>query len=300
MTTPTTEQEPAAPADSIDLDLQDVFGFDPFEPETDAGDTGNAAASPAEPAAPSVGTEGGDAGAVPLAAPAEPAPVVPPTPQELELESLRAQLAAKEKKEADDAAAAEAAKAAQPDPAPAQPAAPKPIDFKLPQTHVDAMLSEDPEQNIAAMNSIVSGIMSWAQAEMAGLRAEIAQLTAGAKPASAGNTSAAAAPAVDTSALDTMRTQYYTSFPDHQKPEYQAILQAVSAEMAKNYPGHAWNTQYIAALGTNVNERVKALAKLSMPAAAPPVSLQPGARSAAPGSGDQDISDEILDSLGFG
>lgn len=297
--------------------IEDVFGFGDgtAEPVDLGGD--DDASSPEGDAALGAHGEGGDfAGSPPEPKPAaEPAVEAPPVPddRDLELTSLRERLAALEAapKPAEPAAAPAATPAAEPnaDPAsatPAAPAAPAPVNIKMPQQFKDALFGEDPEAAGSAVDQMVSGIYDTVNQGFHQVISKLPEMVASevAKVLAAqGGTPAAAAAASDTpiepdqSALEQMRTDYYKQFPNHNNDSFRPILAVVSREMAEQFPNHPWNTQYIASLGARVTKRAEELAnavKGSGHPAVPPL----GARSAAPGAGSEDISDEIMDVLG--
>lgn len=298
--------------------IEDIFGEGSWGGDTLSGDgAGNsgdatefAGGEPTPPAAPaSVGAEEGEGGVVPAAPPEPPAPPTPPAPvveppvapseDKLELESLKAQVAA---------LTAAAAKPADPPAAAPVPAAADDqlaaVKFEMPPQLRDALLGDDQDQFTAGINHLVSGILTTVQNAIIPIQQELAALKAsgGGSPSPA-PTGDPAPGSVDLDAqAATMREQYFTTFSAHRADEFQPIIAAVASEMAAQYPGHAWNEQYIAAMGTRVTERAKAVAKLMNASnnPAPPSLLQPGARSAAPGPGSVDIADEIEATLGFG
>lgn len=295
--TPAPAATPAA--DPFDADqtahLGDVFGFDDGSNDTPR-DPGEGDKSS------SVGAEGGEEGAslegpVPSEPPAGEAPAEPPVVDEkdLELASLRARV--EELSKPKEEAPAPAPTEPKPGEAPAVDAPPA-IDFKLPDQFKEAILSEDPAENIKAIEGIVTGITNHFNARIYELQQALA--TVKADKASAVTVDAPAVAAEASAAVERMQEDYYKDFPQHKKPEYLPILQAVAGEMAQQFPGHPWDEKYRAALGQRVTARAKQLAALVNPQAGTPPLLQPGAREAVPGVGSGDISDEIMDTLGFG
>jgi hypothetical protein len=306
--TPATTDAPAAdPFAEVNANnIEDFFGEGSWGNDTLRNNDGDAtgtvqgdappAAADKQPDQPaSVGAEEGEGGESSGTPPEPPAPPPPPSDEKLELESLRAQVealtkAAEEKPE-------EKPTAAVPTEAPAIPD----VKFEMPDQLRDVLLSDDPAQFTAGVNHLVSGILSTFQRTVIPLQQEIAALKEARAAAPTTGDNGSATSDIEAQAA-IMREQYFTSFGAHRAPEFQPIIAAVAAEMRDQFPGHAWNDQYIAAMGARVTERAKAVAKLmrSSDNPAPPAMLQPGSRSAEPGPGTGDISDEIESTLGFG
>ena len=294
-------------AEANAANIEDIFGEGSWggdtltaEPDGDATEFASGEPAPvvAAPAlTPSVGAEEGEGVVAPAAAPEPPAaPVVAPTNEQLELASLRQQVA-------DLAKAAEEAKApvvAAPEATPA-PEAPAAVKFEMPPQLRDALLGEDQDQFTAGINHLVSGILTTVQQAIVPLQQELAALKAAGTTPPATTVSESSPDNLEARSAG-MREEYFGEFPTHRATEFQPIIAAVATEMAAQYPGHAWNAEYRAAMGVRVTEKAKAVAALmkSTSLAPPPNLFQPGARSAAPAPGSMDISDEIEATLGFG
>lgn len=322
-TAPATATTPPAGDNPFEQDqgenLADVFGFDSDTPSSEPPPGLETTPEPGS----SVGAEGGeDAGGTAAPAseppattpstPAEPPAVTPPTDEELRIASLEATIAElKAKVETPPAPAAAPTTTEETPAAPVVLEKPKPTNFKLAPEMASQIFGEDPDAAAAGISALISGVVDHNNSQLfvvletmqayntriAELEAKLAaggipQPGATSTPPAASTTPPAEDPGV------AMRNQYFEHFPQHNNPAMQPILHAVAAEMAAQFPGVPWDAKYIASLGARVTKRAQELNSLLNPST-PPSSLQPGARSAVPGPGDADISDEIMETLGL-
>lgn len=301
--TPAPAAAPADPfAEGNAADIADIFGFGEEEPPASADAEKPSPVGAEEPEA--GGTQPPPAKGAAEEPPAASAEEAPPSDEKLEAASLKAQVEQlqrdlEEAKKTPPASTEKAEPAATPSAeAPTLP----PIQFAMPKELREALMDEEPEKFLGAIDHLVSGILTYTRNEVAAVVGRINEI----QKALAGEASGASEgddPPLDLKkaeeAAEAARGQYYAKFPSHKGKEFQPIIAAVAAEMATQFPGHAWNDDYINALGARVNGRAKELAKLvagDSPAPKPNL-LQPGARSAAPGPGEMTQQDEIADTF---
>lgn len=169
----------------------------------------------------------------------------------------------------------------------------------LPKPVVDALQSDDPEQNVRAINQIANDMGTIIHnSVIKQVRAEVgAMFQAMMAEATQETTSSSREEAVANS-----RKKYYDAFPAHDNELILPIIQVESRKMAAEFPGLSFDDSYIAALGTRVNN---ALAKLrgeqpsANPAPAPaqrPAAMMPsGNRGAAPAPTSEQGQTELIE-----
>ena len=281
------------------------------EPAPTPGDTSPPAApeapQPFAAPAPSQGTP--PAPAAP--APTEPQPAAPqPAPNEeaLRTASLEAQVAELtrtiEQLRATPQPAAAPATPAAPT-SPEQPAGPQPYRYALtlPDQVKNALMSDDPQQNIAAINSIINDLGTIVHnTVLAQMRSEVQGLFQGLTNMAAEQTSLEQRQ----SAQEAGRTAYFNKFPAHKEPLIQPIITSENAKLAAQYPNAPFDDNYINALGARVNGVLEQLG--AKPAEAPqstppapnpapparPATMLPSGNRSAPVTPSGDISDEII------
>lgn len=320
-------QPPAASEpNTLELEVSDVLMGDwlgastnddlPDGPQPPSGEAGEAVVAPsASPDTPPAPTEGvqppAAAEPAPPAAPATPPPAAPappaaptppvaPTEQQLREASLTAEVdALKRELETLKSKPVEGTQ-----PLAAETGAPelKRYNLSLPETIQKGLLSEDPQENLTAIQTLVNDLGTIVHATvMAEVKSSIQTMLSGA--------ATGAAVERDQQALETARQQYFAAFPDHSDALIQPIIQSESAKMAAEFPGLKWGDQFIAALGARVNGAIAQLRGQSVnptppeppvPAAIPPrkpAAMMPtGNRGGAPGS-EPDGSDLIVDTF---
>lgn len=328
----------AAPVDDFAQDVMDTLGVSDWNND---GELDSSADDTPPPAAPVAGSEAGAGVDAPSPAPVtppvaepvtppapvtpEPAPaapqattppaapttppvaqpaVVPPTEEQLRTQSLAAQVDALQQQLQQMRA----------NPAVAQPQAGQqpqaesggpPVrryNLTLPQQIKDALISEDPEQSVAAIGNIVNDLGTIVHnTVMTEVRQSFAALLQ----------AAGASEQIEkqTSTANAAQEAYYSKFETHRNPLYLPLLQAESQRMAAEFPHLTWNEDYINALGTRVNARVAELATQTgfapvpapAPVAAPPARPAPmmpsGNRGSTPGTAIEG-GDLIEDTLG--
>lgn len=174
----------------------------------------------------------------------------------------------------------------QPQPAaePGQPAAPQPFRYALtlPEPTRAALLSDDPQQNLAAINAIVNDLGTIVHNTVVG---QLRQEFSGAIYSMLQEAAKVEQGSARTTAADGARQDYYKAFPAHNNPLVLPLIQAESQKMAAEFPHLGWNAQYINALGARVNAAMESLsaARSGQPAepAQPAPGNQPPARPAA-------------------
>lgn len=266
-------------------EIADVFGISINEPAA-AEPATPATPEPAAPASsepapgsvtePSVGTEGGagqeqetapapapsptPAGGEGSATPEPQQPAVPPVqtppqqqtsdPRDLQIASLTAQLQALK---ATVEASAPAGAAGQPGAEPAKPAAPEIIPVQLPKQLVETIFGEDFDQAHNGLNVLISTVAS-------GLQARFQQQLAAAKTEMQDQIKSlrqADTQVDEQKNAETQRQEYFTRFPDHNKPILQPLLGQALSELVAEFPGVPWNDQFMNALGARVNAKLQ-------------------------------------------
>lgn len=178
----------------------------------------------------------------------------------------------------------------------------------LPDATRNALLSDDPQQNIAAINAIVNdlgtivhnSVVAQMRNEFRGAIANLASMTQQTDTATAQETARTAA-----------REAYFSAFPAHKNELIEPIIAQQARQLSAEYPGLNWDEQYINALGARVNA---ALEKIGVPAQQQPAESQtPGGQppsqpagfvpsgtrggAGSPPATGSDLSDEIFGTL---
>lgn len=312
-------QQPIQADTALEVEVGEVFGW---------GDSTPASEPPAP--APAASAEGGEAvGSAPAASPQpaaeptpqqsaqpepatgeqqpaapQPTPEPAPTPPVADERALReASLAAQvdalqrqlEEMRANSAGQqpGQAAQTASPNVQPSSDESGVPIrryNLSLPQQVVDALSSDDPQQTVAAITTIVNDLGTIIHnAAVAEMRAEMQKAIGAVQSSTAESTQEAE--------VARMQEQYYKTFAAHKNPLVLPLLQAEASKMALEFPGAAWDDNYIATLGARVNASIAALSggtaqpqaapQPATPAPRPAAMLPSGARpNAAPGGED--------------
>jgi hypothetical protein len=268
------------------------------------------AATPPAPVEPSV------APATPSATPA-PAPAATPAVDEsaLRLASLEAQNAALQQALDDLRASPQpATPTGQPTPAApesGQPPAPSPVPapyrLTLPEKVQQALTSENPQENIAAINAIVNDLATVIHASVV---TQVRQETQASLAALLEQANSTVQVDERERARAAARQQYYDAFPDHKNPLVEPLVQAEATKMSGEFPGLKWDANYINALGTRVSNAIASLTGQppvapeptptptpNAPPARPARMLPSGVPAAAPNGGDLNSPDEIADTL---
>ena len=146
----------------------------------------------------------------------------------------------------------------------------------LPQQVQEAILSEDPQQNIAAIQHIVNDLGTIVHASVvAQMRSEFQgafqQLISAARQGTEQETRLSAA--------QSAREDYYKAFPQHNDPLILPIIQSESQKLAAEFPNVSWSPDYINSLGTRVDAFLAKLRGGSAPADPAP---QPGPGNTPP------------------
>lgn len=264
---------------------------------------------PATPAAPAPST--GTPPAAPAAAPAptEPPAAAPtPTPglvdeQALRTASLTAQVDALKRERDALLASQQSGTPTAASPGQAEPEVPAyRYALTIPKPVQDALLSEDPQQNITAINAIVNDLGTIVHnTVVTQIRAEVKEsfqnLSNMAENLGQSETRGAA--------IENSKKEYYTLFPTHENPLVLPILQAESQKLASEFPQLKWDANYANALGARVNAAIAAIsgqpAPVAEPAPAPgqapparPAAMLPSGQRAAPVTPSGDVGEEIM------
>lgn len=186
-----------------------------------------------------------------------------------------------------------------------QPAGEQPFRYALtlPEKVQQALLSDDPQQNVSAINTIVNDlgtivhntVLAQVRGEMRGMIQNLASMASEADSGQARS-----------QAKEQAKEQYYGAFPAHKNALIEPIIVAENAKLAAAYPNSPWDQNWINALGARVNGVLEQLGakpveQPAVPAPNPPPSrpaamLPAGNRGAAP-TGDVSLSDEVMDTL---
>lgn len=196
---------------------------------------------------------------------------------------------------------------AQPAPSPDQPAGEKPFvyDLTLPKPITDALLSEDPQQNVAAITKLTNDlgtivhntVLAQIRAEM---RAGFQALFSSAQQLDVAETRE--------KTVEAKREDYFKAFPAHKNTLIQPIIVAENQKLAAEHPNLTWDQNYINVLGTRVNAALEALGakppEAETPAPAPgnapparPAAMLPSGNRSAAVTPSGDITGEIMDVL---
>ena len=275
-----------------------------------AGETPPAPAAPA----PTEGTPQG--GTPPSPAPSAPPAAAPqPSPDEgaLKTASLEATVAALQAEvERLRASPQPATGATAPQPAaalsPEQPAGEQPYRYALTllKPIQDALLSEDPAQNISAIQTITNDlgtivhntVLAQVRSEMRGMFDRLAGMATEARTGESRE-----------QATEAGRQAYFSKFPAHKNDLILPIISSENAKLAAAYPNAPFDDNYQNALGARVNAALEAIgAKPSggdttppavqpnTPPARPAAMLPNGPRSAAP-TAPNDLGEDIMATL---
>lgn len=299
---PTPAPESTVGPDAAEVAVADVFDFGGApagesglalgQPETPPGEqTPAPSAAPAEPAP--AGAETTAAPAAPSGAP--PAPVAAPAPAAatpaapalpavdeaaLRANSLEAQLnaAMARIKQLETTPSAPAA----PTGTPAAPGGgtgtgeetPPEYAFTIPEQLGAALTSDDPAQQLHAINHLINGL---GVAIHQRVRGELAQRLSDFK-------TSITAPQQETAqreAAQQVINTYYTKFPAHNNPTLTPMIAAEAAKLQAEFPGCDWSDPYLDALGVRLNKALETLGVGPAPAPAPsgttPVPPKPAA-----------------------
>jgi hypothetical protein len=313
----------AAPASApIDQDILDTLGLGDSSANADAIASKGDDKSPAEPpaAAPApIEAGGGDSAPPPPDKSPEgtqppPSPAAPTQPAGKPQDAPAPSSAPAEPPAAAPASPAprKPAPTGQPAPAPStdQPAAERPFkyDLTLPEATRNALLSDDPQDNIKAINAIVNDLGTIVHnTVLAQVRAEVRN----AFGALAGIATESQASERVSSEREAGRNAYFTAFPGHKDERIEPLIRQQALQLSAEYPHLPFNEQFIAALGARVNgvlESLGAQPTAGEPAQPPnggntpppkPAGFVPG----GPRGGDvtvnppQEIADEIMGTL---
>lgn len=269
-----------------------------------------APAAPATPAAPT--PPEGTPPAPAASAPAEPPAAAPPADNEAALReaSLRAQVDALSRTVEELRASPQTALGATPTPTPAESGTPaeKPLRYNLtlPEATRNALLSDDPQQNLTAINAIVNDLGTIVHhTVLAQVRSEMKQAF-GALISQAQQTETAA---TNDQARASARDAYFKAFPTHKNELIEPIIRQQALALSAEHPGAPFNEAYINALGTRVNSALEKLgakpteapAEPSAPAPAPPARpaafVPSGTRGSAAPTPAGELSDDIMGTL---
>ena len=264
-----SSNEPTPPASVPSGEGGEVGSAPATPPNTPPEEQPNA---PPEPPAPAP-TEGKPpAPAAP--APSEPQPAAPNADPEAGLReaSLAAQVDALQREIANLRASPQPS-GEQP-PAPAAPGsgetpAEKPFVYNLsiPEPTQKALLSDDPAQNIAAIQAISNtlgtivhnNVIHQVRAEVRGMLASLQQLASQGEAAT-----------TEEQAREQAKDAYYKAFPTHKNDLIEPIIRQQAVALSAEHPGLPFNDQYINALGARVNAALEKLgAKPQEPAPNP-------------------------------
>jgi hypothetical protein len=309
------DKSPAEPPAAAPAPIE-AGGGDSAPPPPDKSPEGTQ--PPPSPAAPTQPAGKPQDAPAPSSAPAEPPAAAPPKPPEadpLRVASLEATVDAL-RRELEAARASPAprqpAPTGQPAPAPStdQPAAERPFkyDLTLPEATRNALLSDDPQDNIKAINAIVNDLGTIVHnTVLAQVRAEVRN----AFGALAGIATESQASERVSSEREAGRNAYFTAFPGHKDERIEPLIRQQALQLSAEYPHLPFNEQFIAALGARVNgvlESLGAQPTAGEPAQPPnggntpppkPAGFVPG----GPRGGDvtvnppQEIADEIMGTL---
>lgn len=173
----------------------------------------------------------------------------------------------------------------------------------LPKPVTDALLSDDPQQNVTAINQIVNDLGTIVHnSVLKQVRAEVGEAF---RQLHATGTQAQSETTRETAIADG-RKEYFKAFPAHENELILPLIQTESRKMAAEFPGLKWSPDYVNALGTRVN---RALATLRgdpapveptaqpQPASRPAVMMPSGQRSAPAPGGEMEQGDLIADTF---
>lgn len=249
--------------DEVSAMVAEVFGIDPASVGT--GEVGAGGQAPQQPT-PLAPTDGGSPHRPPQPsspqpvptgtppAPAQPTAPLSPEAQAVELASLRARLAAAETEvqQMRLGVAPPAAPTGQPEqPGPVGPGGlqVEPIPVQLPPEIVGAILGEDQNAAVAALNHTVSliatGLNHRFRVGLEGLRNEVAAHL-GERMVEEDNQRLSEQAAAH-------RADYFSAFPSHNKPIFQSIIAQEASLLAAQHPGVPWDINFRNALGQRVN-----------------------------------------------
>jgi hypothetical protein len=264
------------------------MSFDPFGPTEAEGENGGAAA----PDLTGKKDTSGDGNGQPSVQPQEPDPSKSPTANP-EMELIKKQL-----KEANEALAAmrDAAKA----PAKAEPTQPQggaseadtipAYNFNIPDGLVDKLASEDPRDRKEGLGVLIQGA---SRAVHKAIRDEVMQHIAPAVVRLA--VEQVRGRATEAEAMQTIRGDFYGSYPELNKPELIPLIGQMAAQLAAELGVNGYTPEFKAALAA----RAKALFNLGGGAVVTQAPKQPvinrgGGTRVAP-SAEQQLSNEIME-----
>jgi hypothetical protein len=145
----------------------------------------------------------------------------------------------------------------------------------IPQEVQAALLSEKPEDNVAAITHIINGLAKHVhQRIIAEVDSRLLNIV--------GSQSQDAALRQQQEVIKNAQEEYFIAFNEHRDPLIAPYIQQAAGELATEFPNLPWNEQYIAALGARVNSKLAAIRGAvpappapPAPAPAPPSPPQP-------------------------
>ncbi len=159
-----------------------------------------------------------------------------------------------------------------------QSAEPAPFRYSLtlPEATQKALLSEDPQQNLAAINSIVNDLGTIVHnTVLTQVRSEVR----GAFSTLMGMANASTANQTQEQAREAARETYFTAFPAHRNELIEPIIRQQAVKLSAEHPGLSFDQQYINALGARVNAVIE---QLRTPADGEPASGEPAPANPTP------------------
>jgi hypothetical protein len=165
----------------------------------------------------------------------------------------------------------------------------------------DALLSEEPEHNAAAIQHIMNAVATIVHTRVMGLVDQRFQ---------AETTARQSATTVEERSrqMTEAKEEYFKAFPGHREPLMQPIIASEAGQMAAQYPNLSWGPDYINALGARVNAAVAKLrgepaqepttpTPAPAPAPKPAAGLPSGTRTAPVPGSELEGSDLIEDTF---
>jgi hypothetical protein len=186
------------------------------------------------------------------------------------------------------------------------PTVPARYGLTLPKPITDALISDNPQDNVAAIQAVINDLGTLVhhnvvlqmrkemQTSIGGLLSEAQSVVSGTERQSA---------------AEAAREDYYKAFPDHKNPLVLPIIQSEAQKLAAEFPKLPWNADYINALGVRVQNAIATIAGQppqpvgeqtpqapdgNAPPARPAAMLPAGNRGASAVTPSGDISDDIM------
>lgn len=273
--------------DDFSAEAKAVMSFDPFEGQgegpspSETPTEGEAAPEGGQPAEPGKTPEEGQGG--------EPQPAPQPAEESPELRALRAEFDAYKR-----GVESFQRQPAQPTEQPKQTNEPDPLpeyNFNIPQPLLDGLRSEDPAENMQAVQALVKGV---AQTVHRTVRLELQSLR---------ESMTSGLPQMVSSHIEQYNTgrqvyqDFYGTYPQYDKPELRPTVLAIAQEILQDRAARGLPVAWNADLKKQVGDRMATLFGQQNPIPAkPPASITPGSRPGV-SSGDaqaRDIADTLF------